>query len=202
MVYDGSLNRIEGLVLFVSLLVYVIFCIRAAKSEPAVVTKQFEEAVPQTAEDNPRWMIEVAFVFVGLAGLALGSKLFVGVAVEVARTWGISELVIGLTIVATGTSLPEVVTSIVASIRGEADVAVGNVVGSNLFNLLGVLGLTASVSLTPLPISQTVMTMDLPVMLAMSVICIPVFWTGRRVSRIEGGLMLLGYAVYLGLILN
>ena len=124
----------------------------------------------------------------------LGAGWLVDGATEVARRFGVSELVIGLTIVAAGTSLPELATSIVAAIRGERDIAVGNVVGSNLFNLLGVLGIAAIVAPSGIVVASQAMTFDIPVMVAVAVVCLPVFFTGNQISRWEGALFL-GYFV-------
>jgi cation:H+ antiporter len=120
----------------------------------------------------------------------------VGSAVEIATWWGVSELVIGLTIVAIGTSLPEVATSLIASLRGERDIAVGNVVGSNLFNLLAVLGLSALVAPEGLTVTQQTLSFDLLVMTAVAVACLPIFFTGHTIARWEGALFLGYYVVY------
>jgi cation:H+ antiporter len=135
--------------------------------------------------------------------LVLGSKWLTQGSVEIAQALGVSELVIGLTIVAGGTSLPELVTSILASFKGEREIAVGNVVGSNIFNVLCVLGLSALVSKAGISFSEAVFTIDLPVMLAISAACLPIFWVGRRVSRGDGLMFLCVYVVYTAfLILN
>jgi cation:H+ antiporter len=132
----------------------------------------------------------------GLVVLVLGSRLLVTSAVSIAQSLGVSELVIGLTIVAAGTSLPEVATSVVASIRGERDIAVGNVVGSNVFNLLGVLGLASLISPSGIVVAPQALQFDLPVMLAVAVACLPIFVTGREIARWEGGLFFAYYLAY------
>jgi len=128
--------------------------------------------------------------------LVVGADWLVDSAVEIARALGVSDLVIGLTIVAAGTSLPEVATSIVATIRGERDIAVGNVVGSNTFNILGCLGASGLIASTGLTVSPPLLSFDLWVMLAAAVVCFPIFITGRRIARWEGVLFLLYYAAY------
>jgi len=128
----------------------------------------------------------------GLVLLGFGSKLLVDGAVTIARVLGVSDLVIGLTIIAVGTSLPELATSVLASLRGQRDIAVGNVVGSNIFNILAVLGLTTLVAPSGLPVPLAALTFDLPVMLAVAVVCLPIFMAGHRIARWEG-LMFLGY---------
>ena len=113
-----------------------------------------------------------------------------------ARYLGVSELIVGLTIVAAGTSLPEVVTSVIAGLRGERDIAVGNVVGSNLFNLLGVLGIAGLVAPDGIAVSDSVLRFDLPIMIATAVVCLPIFFTGGRINRAEGLLLLAYYGAY------
>ncbi|MFO0451452.1 MAG: sodium:calcium antiporter, partial [Pseudomonadota bacterium] len=135
--------------------------------------------------------------------LVIGARTFVGAAIELARAFGVSELVIGLTIVAAGTSMPEVATSIMAAVRGQRDIAVGNVVGSNTFNILGVLGLTAVVAPTSLPVAGSLQTFDLPVMTAVAVACLPIFFTGHTIARWEGAVFVGYYVAYVAyLVLN
>lgn len=135
---------------------------------------------------------------VGLALLVIGSNWFTGSAITMARQLGISELVIGLTIVAAGTSLPEVATSVMAAVPGERDIAVGNVVGSNIFNIMGVLGLSSIVSSEGVAVSDTALYFDIPVMIATAVACMPIFFTGHLIARWEGGLFLLYFLAYTG----
>jgi cation:H+ antiporter len=143
-----------------------------------------------------RVLFNVGLVVVGLIALVLGSKLLVSAAVAIAQGLGISELVVGLTIVAAGTSLPEVATSVVAALKGERDIAVGNVVGSNVFNLLGVLGLSSALSPDGIQVAGQALQFDLPVMVAVAVACLPIFATGREIARWEGGLFLAYYIAY------
>ena len=128
--------------------------------------------------------------------MILGSKLLVTAAVEMAGSLGVSDLVIGLTIVAAGTSLPEIATSVVAGLKGERDIAVGNVVGSCLFNLMCVLGLTAAVSPGGIPVSASVASFDLPIMVGVVIACLPIFYSGSRIGRWEGLLLLFYYVAY------
>lgn len=138
----------------------------------------------------------LALMACGLALLTFGSHLLVGAAVSVALDLGLSERVIGLTVIAVATSLPALMTSLVAALRGERDIAVGNIIGSNLFNLLGVLGITALISTGPLSISPNALDFDLPVMLGVAALCVPLFYSGYRITRLEGLLLLGLYAVY------
>jgi cation:H+ antiporter len=138
----------------------------------------------------------VLLVLGGLALLVLGAQWLVEAAVGFARELGVSELVIGLTIVAAGTSLPEVATSILAAVRGERDIAVGNVVGSNILNILAVLGISAGVAPADLAVAPSMPVFDIPVMVAVAVACLPVFFTGARIARWEGALFLALYVAY------
>lgn len=184
---DGQITRGEGFALLATGLAYTGFALRTGAAA--------ENQVPTDAVDGAamRTLGHVALVVVGLAALVLGSRWFVAGAVHIARWFGVSELVIGLTIVAGGTSLPELATSIVAAVRGERDISVGNVVGSNLFNLLFVLGGAAAVS-GYVPVAQGALSFDFPVMVAVAVACLPVFFTGHRIARWEGWLFF-GYGI-------
>ena len=135
-------------------------------------------------------------VVAGLVVLVLGARMLVSGAVSVARLLGMSELLIGLTIVAVGTSLPEVAASFIATLRGERDIAIGNVVGSNIFNILSVLGLGAAVSPQGLAVSDVALRFDMPVMVAVAVLCLPLFITNRMIARWEGVFLLVYYVLY------
>ncbi|MDX1568531.1 MAG: calcium/sodium antiporter [Longimicrobiales bacterium] len=223
---DSRVGRLDGVVLFSGIVAYTVFLILQSRKETAKVrgkvggesvggmegaSSAAEEAPSSTGDDGPSatgkeavggWVLDAGFVIVGLALLVLGSRWFVGAAVDTAMALGVSELVIGLTIVAAGTSLPEVATSVLASVRGERDIAVGNVVGSNIFNLLAVLGLGSLVAPGGIPVSTGALTFDIPVMIAVAIATLPLFFTGHRISRWEGGLFLayyVAYTVYLAL---
>ncbi len=142
------------------------------------------------------WLSSLLWMIGGLVLLVFAGHLVLGAAVEVAGDLGLSERVIGLTIVAVSTSLPCLATSLIAAVRGEREIAVGNVIGSNLFNLLGVLGFTALVAPSPLSVSPNALDFDLPVMLGVVVLCLPVFYTGYRITRAEGLLLLGLYLAY------
>jgi len=139
---------------------------------------------------------DFGYVLAGLVLLVAGAQLLVGAATDIAVNLGVSQLVIGLTVVAVGTSLPEIATSILAAARGERDLAVGNAIGSNLFNLLAVLGITAAVSPQPLTVLQGALTVDIPVMIAAAVACLPLFATGYVLERWEGAVFFGFYAAY------
>jgi cation:H+ antiporter len=198
---DGSLARLEGMVLFSGIIAYTVYAIRQSRREQRVVAEEYEAAFgKKEVKARGPWdlVLELGLVVVGIAMLTLGSHWLVGGAVEIAISLGVSELIVGLTIVAIGTSLPEVATSIVASLKGERDIAVGNVVGSNLFNLLCVLGATASVAPDGIAVSAPALAFDMPVMIAVAVACLPIFFTGWRIDRWEGALFLGFYGAYMG----
>jgi len=200
---DGAINRWEGLVLFSGVIAYTVFVIRQSRKENAAVQAEYqqefgkEKIKPATGKFVP---LQIVYVVAGLGLLVLGARWLVNGAIAIAQSLGVSELVIGLTIVAAGTSLPEVATTIIASIRGERDIAVGNVVGSNIFNILSVLGLTALVAPNGINVAPAALRFDIPVMLAVAVACLPIFITGNLIARWKGALFLgyyIAYTVYL-----
>jgi cation:H+ antiporter len=196
MALDGAVGRVDGLVLFAGVVAYVVFAVRQSRRESAAVREEYERAYGKE-QPAPRGLLAQALLVVaGLALLLVGSHLLVEGAIEIAAALGLSELVISLTVVAVGTSLPELATSVVASLRGERDIAVGNVVGSNLFNLLAVLGVTAVVAPDGVHVPDAALSFDFPVMVAVSLACLPVFFVGYRIARWEGALFLGFYGVY------
>jgi cation:H+ antiporter len=193
MARDGSIGRLDGALLFAGAIAYTVFQVRQSRKESAAVRDEYAQEYGRKRSSTAA---NLAFVGAGLVLLVLGSRWLVNGAVAFAQAFGVSELVIGLTIVAAGTSLPEVATSILAALRGERDIAVGNVVGSNLFNILSVLGLSALVSPAGLPAASALLRFDLPVMIAVAVACLPVFASGSVIARWEGALFFLYYAAY------
>ncbi|MBM4061370.1 MAG: calcium/sodium antiporter [Planctomycetes bacterium] len=193
---DGGLGRLDSALLFAGIVVYTVWIVRASRRENAAVAAEYEaEFGGEAVRRAPVWQ-SIVLVVAGLGLLVLGSNWLVEGAVVFARWAGISEVVVALTIVAAGTSLPEVATSILAAIRGERDIAVGNVVGSNLFNILSVLGLSGLVSPSGLTVIPSMVAFDLPVMIAVAVACLPIFARGRMIPRWEGALFLLYYGAY------
>lgn len=190
---DSRLSSLESGLLVAGLAGYLAYQGIQGRKEGGLAS---EAATPPAP-----WYVNAAFLLIGLGLLVLGSDLFVESAVRVARTLGMSDLLVGLTIVALGTSLPEVATSVVAALKGEGDIAVGNVVGSNIFNILGVLGITGVVASGGLPVSPGLLGFDFPVMLAVAVACLPVFFSGLVVARWEGFLFLGYYVAYTGYII-
>lgn len=193
---DGSLGRLDGLILTAGAVAYTIFAIRQSRKENQAIQEEYTQEFGQVPQKRGPLdtAIQLGFIVIGLGLLVLGADWLVDGAVTVAKYFGISELVIGLTIVAVGTSLPELATSVVASIRGERDIAVGNIVGSNIFNILTVLGLSGLVAPNGLPISTVALSFDMPVMIAVAIACLPIFFTGHLIARWEG-LLFLGYYV-------
>jgi cation:H+ antiporter len=193
---DGSYSRLDGLILFACIITYtsylIISSLKAWKSGQALnIDDEYN-----TPADSQRfaWLINTVYILAGLVLLVVGSNLLVSGAVSLAQALGLSELVIGLTIIAVGTSLPELATSLIAAWRGERDIAVGNIVGSNLFNLLAVLGLAGLVSPEKIAVARNAIAFDFPVMLAVMVACLPIFFAGYRINRWEGA-MFLGYYI-------
>lgn len=195
--WDQQMTRLDGFLLFGSLILYTFFLVYLSRkqSNADIVVQTL---TPTSA--TPSVVTNVVKMGAGLVMLVIGSRLLVNSAVAFAQFFGVDELVIGLTIVAAGTSLPEVVTSLVASLRGERDIAVGNVVGSNIFNVLGVLGMSALVAPSAIEVAPSVLSFDLPIMIAVAFACLPIFFTGGIISRWEGGFLFacyLAYATYL-----
>lgn len=192
---DGRIGRLDGLLLCIALVAYTVFLIRLSRRETADVRLEYQEAFGK-APGRSRTLLDVGFIIVGLGLLVLGAQWLVDAAVTIASSLGVSELVIGLTIVAAGTSLPEVATSVLAAIRGERDIAVGNVVGSNIFNILGVLGIGSLVSPEGVAVSTGALTFDIPVMIAVAFAALPILFTGYSIARWEGVVFVGYYAAY------
>lgn len=190
---DGGISRIEGAGLSIALVSYTAFLIWQARRERAGAAIEADTMANGWQQGIAA---QLALVAAGLGLLVLGSNWLVDGAVLLATRMGVSELVIGLTIVAAGTSLPEVATSVLAAARGERDIAVGNVVGSNIFNILGVLGITALIAPDTLRVAAGLISFDLPAMVAVAVACLPIFLTGGCIARWEGALFLGYYIAY------
>ena len=196
MAYDGHLGRVDGALLLAGFAIYVVISLRTSRGEPDAVREEYDHAYGSAARVGSV-VVDAALVAVGIAALAFGARLLVQAAVELARAAGLSEMVLGLTIVAAGTSVPEVATSVMAAVRKERDIAVGNIVGSNLLNMFLVLGLVGTISSAGVPIAAALLRFDMPVMLAAAVACLPIFVTGHRIDRWEGGLLVVYYVAYL-----
>jgi cation:H+ antiporter len=194
---DGRIGRVEGVVLFLGLAAFIVFEIRHGRQESEEVQQEYaQEYGDGRTKGAGQWALNVLLLVSGLAMLILGSDWLVDSASAIARSLGVSDLIIGLTIVAAGTSAPELATSIMAAVRGERDIAVGNAVGSNVFNILGVLGLTAALAPEGIAVPRSALAFDIPIMIAVALAALPVFFTGYTISRWEGAVFLAYYAAY------
>ncbi len=193
---DGTIGRLDGGLLFAGIVAYTWWCIRESRKENAGVTAEFaSEYAEEKIKPVAIWQ-DLVLIVGGLILLVLGSTWLLDGAVTIAEKFGVSELIIGLTIVAAGTSLPELATSVIAAIKGERDIAVGNVVGSNIFNILCVLGLSGLVAPTGVNVSGAALRFDIPVMIAVAVACWPIFATGNIISRWNGAVFFFYYLAY------
>jgi cation:H+ antiporter len=199
--WDGGISRIEGALLFMGIITYTVFLIQQSRKEnkakaAAAKADEFDKEYSDKPKNNLDYLKNIAFIIVGLGLLVQGSRWLVDGAIAMARTLGVDDVVIGLTIVAAGTSLPEVAASIIASIKGERDIAVGNVVGSNIFNILAVMGLSSIVAPNGLPVAPSIENFDMPIMIAVALACVPIFFTGWTIARWEGFVFLGYYVAY------
>jgi cation:H+ antiporter len=192
LLHDGVLGRVDGVLLAVGAVAYTVGTYLASRRDrSAEVAAEFAKEMPPPQATTTR---SVALVLGGFIGLLVGANVLVDGAVVIAKTLGMSEVVIGLTVIAIGTSLPELATSVVAALRNDADVAFGNVLGSNILNILLILGVVAMIQ----PVSGAgLRTLDLAVMVGSAVLLYPLLWRGRVLNRWEGGLLLAGYITYI-----
>ncbi|MFO1053276.1 MAG: calcium/sodium antiporter [Planctomycetota bacterium] len=195
---DHRIGRVIGVLMFVALVLQIASSIRRGRASggdgDAMVAELDEVGAPIPVKRHGVWL-PILLVLCGLALLVYGAGILVDSATVIARALGVSELAIALTIVAGGTSAPELVTSVVAALRRQPEIAVGNVLGSNIFNIFGILGITAAVR--PQAVSTQVLALDTPVMLAASLALLPIVGSGARISRAEGLLLMIGYLGYL-----
>lgn len=194
---DGRIGLLDGLLLTGGIVAYTVFAIRQGRKEGEEVKAEYAQ---EFGDGGRPWLgrlpVQVVLIVGGLALLVLGADWLVKGAVSIARSIGVSEVIIGLTIVAAGTSLPELATSLMAAIRGERDIAVGNVIGSCLFNLLSIVGIAALVTPGGLEVAASLLRFDIPVMVAVALASLPIFATGHLIARWEGVLFLGYYAAY------
>jgi len=193
LVLDGTLNRWEGVLLSCGIIFYIIFTIKTARE----IDAPSDENEKKDGKSGALHLLtQVIFIIVGLGLLVLGSDWLVNGAVVIATYFGVSELIIGLTIISIGTSLPELATVIIGSLRGEQDLVVGNIIGSNLFNILLVLGVTSMITPGGLAVPHAAIVFDMPVMIVAALACFPIFFTDYLIERWEGALFLTYYAIY------
>ncbi|RIL05890.1 MAG: sodium:calcium antiporter [Proteobacteria bacterium] len=194
---DGRYGMLDGALLTAGIAFYSVSSIVQSRRESKAVQEEYAHEFGAPAAGHGGGLaVQVALIAVGLVLLILGARWLVHSAVTVAQALGVSEVVIGLTIVAAGTSLPEVAASLVATLRGERDIAIGNVIGSNIYNVLAILGIASLVTPGGLSVAPSIQTFDGPVMIAVALACLPLFFTGRRVARWEGLLFLAYYFAY------
>ncbi|TXC65738.1 calcium/sodium antiporter [Piscinibacter aquaticus] len=193
---DGRIGLWDAALMAALMVAYTVFLVVQSRRASAQATEYDEEVKPAAAGAwDARLPVQLLLIAAGLGFLVMGSEALVGAAVNFAKAMGVSDVVIGLTIVAAGTSMPEVATSIAAALKGERDIAVGNVVGSNTFNILGCLGISGlAAGGAGLPLAPSLLAFDVWVMLAVALACLPVFVTGREIARWEG-VVFLGYYV-------
>ena len=191
LLWDMTLGRGDGIILIVALAAYLVSAFRTVGEKAPEILGEVQGLIEEGDAPPPLRLKDFGLVVAGCLGLVVGGYSIVEGAVGVGTTLGISEVVIGLTVVAIGTSLPELATSVVAAIRQEADIAVGNVIGSNIFNLAGILGITSII--TPIPIQRTVLTHELVAVTLMSLALFPLVRLGWRLRRWEGAILLIGY---------
>jgi cation:H+ antiporter len=200
---DGTLSRWEGVVLLLGGVLYTAGLVRAGRREAAGGGDGAAEAVADLGATpaHPRPWRQVLSLLVAIGVVVIGAELLVNGAVSSARSLGVSDAIIGLTIVAIGTSAPELVTTVVSTVRGDRDLAIGNLVGSSIYNVVAVLGLTVVVAPHGVPIPDEVLAADLGLLVVATAAAVPVFLSGRRISRTEGGLFVASYLGYLAWLL-
>lgn len=198
MVMDGRLNPFEGGLLVALIVAYTLFLVQQSRRAGSEVAEEFLEEIPKSHWDDPL-PVQLVLIVGGLVLLVWGSDLAVEGAVTIAKALGVSELVVGLTVVAVGTSLPEIATSLMAVYKGERDMAVGNAIGSNIFNILAVAGAStlAAWNAGGIPVPPAVLAVDLWVMIGTTLLLLPVVFSGHSINRSEGGFFVLCYAAYL-----
>jgi cation:H+ antiporter len=195
---DGRLEPLDGGLLLASLTGYTAFALRQSRREPAAIEAAYGEKYGggRGPTRGAGLLIPVGSVLMGVLLLVFGARWLLHGAVAFARAIGVSELIIGLTIVAAGTSMPEVATAIVATVRGEREIAVGNIIGSCIYNVMAILGLASLLAPGGVPVAPAALSFDIPVMIGAAVACLPIFFTGHRIARWEGGLFLGYYTAY------
>jgi cation:H+ antiporter len=196
----GVINRVEGMVLFAGIIAYTwwqVHYARVSRKEKMSMEKELADDVSAVkAEGGLSLPMSIGLIVVGLGIVMFGADWLVRGATDLAKSLGVSDTVIGLTIVAAGTSLPEVVASIMATIKGERDIAVGNVVGSNIYNILAIIGISGTVVPNGISVNTQMFSFDYPVMLGAALLCWPFFKSGKQLSRLEGGIFLFAYIMY------
>ena len=201
---DGLLSRIDGAILLALALVYLAVTFFTTKRRTFAASEVSDDDDGPPPERTGRLIArDLVLLLVGIVVIVWGADLLLNGAVAVAEYFGISEAIVGLTIVAIGTSAPELATTLSATLHGKRSIAIGNLIGSSTLNLTFVLGtsLLVGAGADAVAVERSLLTVNLPIMVGVSLLCVPIFWSGRRVSRVEGALMVCGYAVYLGFLI-
>jgi len=194
--YDGILSRLEGGILFTMLIVFTTHLIRSSRKASKAEVEEFEELVEEHVEEkHPSMAKSIGFLLLGLVGLYFGATWLLEGAVNIATEFGMEQRVIGITIIAFGTSVPELVTSGVAAFRKETDIALGNLIGSNIFNIMSVIGITAMVR--PIPVSESIINYDMIWMLGISLLLLPLMLIGKKMGKLKGVMLFGTYVVYI-----
>jgi cation:H+ antiporter len=195
---DGGLGLWDSALLAALIVAYTVFLIVESRREKSaeVLAEYQEEVADASGGESGSMPVNLLLIVVGLAGLVYGSQLMVEGAISLARVLGVSDVIIGLTIVAAGTSLPELATSVVAAFKGERDIAIGNVVGSNIFNICSVLGFSGLASGGALTVAPAMISIDIPLMIAVALVCLPFFRSGYTLTRANGAVFLASYVLY------
>ena len=199
MAWDGVLSRTEGVIMILGAALYAGWIVVWTRRESQAVKDEYDHelGVPTAQRTRRAVAVNVTLLVAGIVVIVVGADLLVDGAVQIAQTFGVSDAVIGLTIVAVGTSAPELVTTMVSTVKDDRDIAIGNILGSSVYNILLILGVTAVVAPSGAIVEPDLARIDIPVMVAATIVCIPVFITGRRVSRLEGGAFVASYLAYL-----
>lgn len=199
MAWNGILTRVEGAILVGAAIIYTAAVIGWARRESRAVRLDFakEYAIPASRRENGKVASNLAGLGIGIVVIVVGAEWLVDGAVELARIMGVSDAFIGLTVVAIGTSAPELVTTVISTLRQERDIAVGNLLGSSIYNILLILGITTLVQSQGIEVEPVLIYVDLPVMVATTIACVPIFISGRRITRLEGMVFVGAYIAYL-----
>lgn len=206
MAWDGRLDRTEGVVLLIGAVLYTVGLIRLSREENTALEQEFSREVAGMLPVQPAssWLFMCwngGLLATGMALTLFGADLLVNGASSMARAYGVSDAFIGLTVVAIGTSAPELATTLLATLKGDRDVAIGNLIGSSIYNILVILGLTMVAAPDGIEVGADVLRIDLPLAALVAIVCLPVFRSERRVSRREGAAFVAAYLAYLSLLL-
>lgn len=197
MALDGNISRIDGIILVIIFFSYIAFLIYSTKKQKERAREIEEQLKDELPAEKCSLISCLLLVILGLAMLVIGAEVLVNNAVKLALNFGVSELVIGITVIAIGTSLPELATSVVAGIKGEQDISIGNIVGSNIFNIVMVIGFCAIFADGGIDVQPVSLSLDIPMVILTTILCIPIFLTGFKVTKLEGLVFLICFGLYM-----